>query len=278
MTGMVEAEYRNVDRLEKALQKAREEREAATAGTAVAAPPPAQQTVAATETRRTRQFVLPADALEQNRVVARMAHSPNADIFRILRTKVLRHLTDSHLTTVAVTSPNHGEGKTTIAVNLALSLALDVKQTVLLVDLDLRDPSVHRWLGIDPEFGLSDYFQNDTPLADCLVDLGIERLKILPVHRPLEFSSEALGTPKMAKLAKELKTRYPDQIVIYDMPPLLAQDDVIAFLPHVDSVLMVVREGMTHAGDVRQCMNALAGANMIGTVLNNAAERLSSGE
>lgn len=280
MTGMAEAEYRNVDRLEKALQKAREEREAATAvtGVAAAAPSPVQPVAAAAEARRTRHVVLPEDALEQNRIVARLAHSPNADIFRILRTKVLRHLTDSKLTTMAVTSPNHGEGKTTVAVNLALSLALDVKQTVLLVDLDLRDPSVHRWLGIDPEFGLSDYFQNDTPLADCLVDLGIERLKILPVHRPLEFSSEALGTPKMAKLAKELKTRYPDRIVIYDMPPLLAQDDVIAFLPHVDSVLMVVREGMTHADDVRQCMNVLVGANMIGTVLNNAAERMSSGE
>jgi protein-tyrosine kinase len=266
-----------VDRLEKALQKAREERERVVAGPGTAAIPVAPEAADAVKTRRSHLIELTDQALEQNRVVARMAHNPNADIFRILRTKVLRHLTEANLTTVAVTSANHGEGKTTIAVNLALSLALDVKQTVLLVDLDLRDPSVHRWLGIEPELGLSDYFQNDAPLADCLVDPRIERLKVLPVHQPLEMSSETLGTPKMAKLANELKTRYPDRIVIYDMPPLLAQDDVIAFLPHVDSVLLVVREGITHAEDVRQCMNVLDGANLIGTVLNNATERMRSG-
>lgn len=266
-----------VDRLERALQKAREAREA-TIGTAPAAVAPAPDLQAAAKPVRSPQLELPSQALERNRIVARLNQSPNADIFRILRTKVLRHLNDAKLTTVAVTSPNHGEGKTTIAVNLALSLALDVKQTVLLVDLDLRDPCIHRCLGIEPKFGLSDYFLDDTPVSDCLVDPGVERLRLLPVHRPLEFSSEALGTPKMAKLASELKTRYRDRIVIYDMPPLLAQDDVMAFLPHVESVLLVVREGLTHAEDVRQCMNVLAGVNLIGTVLNNTEERMRSGD
>lgn len=263
-----------MDRLEKALQKAREERGALTAGGAAAAMAELRDVTKAPVASQTHRLEFSSRALERNRVVARLSHNPDADIFRILRTKVLHQLTEAKLKTVAITSPNHGEGKTTVAVNLALSLALDVKQTVLLVDLDLRNPCVHRWLGIEPEYGLSDYFLNDTAVADCLVDPGIDRLKVFPVHRPFELSSEALGAPKITNLAKELKARYADRVVIYDMPPLLAQDDAIAFLPHVDSVIMVVREGMTRAEDVRDCMDLLAGTNLIGTVLNNATERM----
>jgi len=262
-----------MDRIERALQKAREERVSVAANAAAEAlrvatapaPPPAPA-------YRTKTVAASDAVLENHRIVARLAHSANADVFRILRTKVLRHLAQGKHTTLAVTSPNYGDGKTTVAVNLALSLALDVKQTVLLVDLDLRDPSVDRCLGLAPEVGLSDYFHNDIPVAQCLVNPGVDRLVVLPVGKRLEQSSEALGTPKMAKLAHELKTRYPDRIVIYDMPPLLAQDDVLAFLPHVEAVLMVVLDGVTPADDIRQCASALAGANLIGTVLNNSTE------
>jgi Mrp family chromosome partitioning ATPase len=267
-----------MDRLERALQKAREQRESVVVKEAAEAEaranvPPAAPAAPSLPAFKSKKIVVPEKALERHRIVARMARSPNADIFRILRTKVLRHLNDAKLTTVAITSPNYGDGKTTIAVNLALSLALDVKQTVLLVDLDLRDPTIHTCLGIEPDVGLSDYFVDDVPVAQCLVNPGIERLVVLPVRNRLEQSSEALGTPKMAKLAHELKTRYPDRIVIYDMPPLLAQDDVIAFLPLVDAVLLVVRDGVTPAEDIRQCMHALEGTNLIGTVLNNSVER-----
>jgi Mrp family chromosome partitioning ATPase len=272
-----------MDRLEKALQKAREQREAAfvaqdaaaaatlAAAAATPAPPPPPAA-------KSRKVAVGETTLERHRIVARMTRSPNADVFRILRTKVLQHLTNAKLTTIAVTSPNYGDGKTLVAVNLALSLALDVKQTVLLVDLDLRDPTVHRCLGIEPEVGLSDYFVDDAPIAQCMVNPGIDRLVVLPLRQPIANSSEALGTPKMANLARELKTRYSNRIVIYDMPPLLTQDDVIAFLPNVDAVLLVVRDGATMINDVRQCMHSLAGTNLIGTVLNDSTERMSGSE
>jgi Mrp family chromosome partitioning ATPase len=265
-----------MDRLERALQKAREQRETVAAkesADAVARVANAPQAPPNAPSFKTKKIVVPENELERHRIVARMTRNSNADVFRILRTKVLRHLQDAKLTTVAVTSPNYGDGKTTVAVNLALSLALDVKQTVLLVDLDLRDPTVNKCLGIEPDIGLSDYFVDDVPVAQCLVNPGIDRLVILPVRNRLEASSEALGTPKMAKLAHELKTRYPDRIVIYDMPPILAQDDVIAFLPLVDAVLLVVRDAVTPSEDIRQCMHALEGANLIGTVLNNSVEK-----
>jgi Mrp family chromosome partitioning ATPase len=272
-----------MDRLEKALQKAREEREAAVqkASAPVASTPlPVARSAPAVEkspsgivSAKTRTVDVADAQLEEHRIVARLNRNANADIFRILRTKILRYFAETKQTTLAVTSPNYGDGKTTVAVNLALSIALDVKQTVLLVDLDLRSPSVHQRLGLNPDVGLSDYVLNDVPVYKCMVNPGIERLVILPNCTPLDNSSELLGTPKMVALAKELKSRYPDRIVIYDMPPMLAQDDAIAFLPNVDAVLMVVKDGVTDIDDVRQCVDALSGANVIGTVLNNSTER-----
>jgi len=274
-----------MDRLEKALKKARELRNAvqepivATAPTtaveAALAKAPTPASPPAPAQTQTRQVAIDEKTLEQNRVVARLKRSADADIFRILRTKVLQSLSDSNLHTIAVTSPNYGDGKTTVAVNLALSLALDLKQTVLLVDLDLRSPDVHNMLGLQPSVGLSDYLQHDAPVSNCMVKPAFDRLVVLPISQELEDSSEMLASPKMAALAHELKTRYPDRIVIYDMPPILTQDDTIAFLPHVEGVLLVVRDGKTKSDDLTQCMNSLGNANLIGTVLNNSSERLS---
>jgi Mrp family chromosome partitioning ATPase len=228
-----------------------------------AGPPPAQ----------TRQVALADRQLEQNRIIARLRKDSCADTFRILRTKVMQLMARNSLRSIAVTSPRYGDGKSTIAINLALSLALDVKQTVCLVDLDFRQPSVHRYLGIEPETGLADYLLRNTPVSDCLVRPALDRVVVLPMKGKLEDSSETLGTPKMAALAHELKSRYPDRIVIYDMPPLLAQDDCIGFLPNVDGVLLVVKEGFTRVDELRQSLHLLANTIVVGTVLNNAAER-----
>ncbi|SEH32633.1 AAA domain-containing protein [Magnetospirillum fulvum] len=269
-----------MDRLEKALQKARSQREAALqeSNAAAARELPVSPDASAPATleirpKRSADVLLSDEVLERNRIVARMARSAEADIFRLLRTKLLQAMNRSNLRTIAITSPTYGDGKTTIAVNLAMSLALDVKQTVLLVDLDLRKPMVHRFLGFEPKVGLGDYVQNDAPVHDCMVKLPIDRLVVLPISAPIENSSELLGTPKMIALANELKTRYADRIVIYDMPPLLAQDDVITFLPNVDGVLLVARDGVTRTDDLKNCLHSLGDSNVIGTVLNGSNER-----
>jgi Mrp family chromosome partitioning ATPase len=93
---------------------------------------------------------------------------------------------------------------------------------------------------------------------------------VLPSGKPLDNSSEILGSPKMAALAEELKTRYHDRIVIYDMPPVLEQDDSIGFLPHVDATLVVVRDGKTPVDDLKTCVDRISGTNIIGSVLNDS--------
>jgi Mrp family chromosome partitioning ATPase len=280
-----------LDRLEKALMKAREQRRDALdqmgentgrdaaegtadqAGAGNLAKLGEAANVPTAPATQTRQIELTERELEQHRIVARLRKDANADIFRILRTKVMQLMSRNNLHSIAITSPRYGDGKSTIAINLALSLALDVKQTVCLVDLDFRKPSVHRYMGIEPEMGLSDYLLHNAPVSQCLVRPALDRMVVLPMKGNLENSSETLGTPKMAALAYELKTRYPDRIVIYDMPPLLAQDDAIAFLPNVDGVLLVVREGATQVNELRQALHLLANTIVVGTVLNNAAER-----
>jgi Mrp family chromosome partitioning ATPase len=224
------------------------------------------------EYRRTRTVELDSDVLYANRVVAGMRDEPLADVYRILRTQVLKRLGADGLTTFAVCSPNAAEGKTLTAVNLALSLAMDVNQTILLVELDLRKPSLAKMLGISIDAGIDDYLEDRAELADCLINPGVERLVILPVRGTVEKSSELLASPKMQKLAQELKNRYPDRLVMYDLPPLLATDDCLAFLPNVDATLFVAREGVTTEAQIERSLGLLKSKTMIGTILNGSRQ------
>ena len=220
------------------------------------------------EYRTTRIVELDPRILYANRVVGGMSGEPLADIYRILRTQVLKRLAAAGKTTFAVCSANSEDGKTLTAVNLALSMAMDVNQTVLLVELDLRKPSLAQMLGIEPDAGIDDYLQGRVELSECLINPGIERLVILPARGTVAKSSELLASPKMQQLAQELKTRYPDRLVMYDLPPLLATDDCLAFLPNVDATLFVAREGMTTESQIERSLELLKSSTILGTVLN----------
>jgi len=221
----------------------------------------------------TRVVDVDPETLHANRVVARKDGDPTANVYRILRSQILRKMNDGGWSTLAICSANDGEGKSLTAANLAISLSIDVNQTVLLVDLDLRDPSVAPTFGIEPTFGLDDYLRGRVDLSKCLVNPGIERLVLLPVREPMDRSSEVLGSPVMARLAHELKHRYPDRIVIYDMPPVLRTDDCLAFMPNVDSTLFVVAEGQSSAADIQRSLIMLKDNNILGTILNRSAEQ-----
>lgn len=267
-----------MDKLEKALMKARTQREYSLGGQK-------------SEDRNVRESVNIAPSspvitptsnlveveeryLEKNHVISYQTRSDEADIFRILRTQVLQIMNQSGFKTLGITSPRYGDGKTTIALNLAVSIAQDLKQTVLLVDIDLRKPSVSEYLGIIEPLGISDYCLQNTPVSECIIRPSFERLSILPAGCALENSSEVLGSPRMAHLAEELRTRYADRLIIYDMPPVLAQDDPIAFLPNIDAFLLVIRNGVTQVSDIKNSMNLLSGANIIGTVLNDYSGKI----
>lgn len=221
---------------------------------------------------RTRSINVTRDVLRKNRVITGLDDVSIKAAYKMLRTQVLQRMKSNGWSTLAVTSPASGEGKSLTAVNLAISIAKELNHTVLLVDLDLHRPSIARYFGFEPNLGLSDYLLDDVPLADILFAPGIERLAVLPGGKPLADSSELLSSPKMIRLAQELKCRYAGRIVVYDMPPLLATDDMLAFAPHVDAALLVLEEGKTRKDELRRAMEMLEVVNVVGTVLNKAEQ------
>ncbi|MCL2469967.1 MAG: CpsD/CapB family tyrosine-protein kinase [Alphaproteobacteria bacterium] len=255
-----------MDKLERALEKARQAR-AAQGGEHGAMP--AQAKAFAPEVLPASTTVVDEEVLEKNLIFAHHPKTREADLIRLLRTQILQTMRKNNFKTLAITSPNYGDGKTTLALNLAISIAQDVKQTILLADLDLRKPSAHKYLGLQVDRGLVDYLAGTADVASCLLRLPFERLMFLPAGGRVDHSSEILSSPRMGALAHEMKMRYPDRLIIYDMPPLLAQDDPLAFLPYVDAVMLVVRQGQTQAADIKRCLEILSAAAVVGIVLND---------
>jgi capsular exopolysaccharide synthesis family protein len=234
--------------------------------------PDQRQAVGSIAYTQTRVIRSDKEFLREKRIIAGMEPGPVTDAYKILCIQVLQRLREKKGNSLAVVSPGIGEGKTLTAINLAFSLALEVDQTVLLVDANLRQPSIHRYFGFVPEAGLSDHLLSNTPLDEILVNPGVERFVLLPGGRPLPNSSEMLGSMKMERLVQELKHRYPSRIVIFDLPPVLSMADVVAFSPYVDGALMVAQENKTRREEMQRAAEMLRSVDLIGTVLNRAAE------
>jgi Mrp family chromosome partitioning ATPase len=198
------------------------------------------------------------------------------DAFRMLRTQVLGRLEQSQGNVLAISSPKPGDGKTLVAVNLAVSVARHLSRNALLVDLDFRRPGIARCLGLPPGPGLSDHLECRAALADCLVDPGIERLLVLPQSVSLNHSSELLASPRMTALAEELR-RDPERLVIYDCPPLLATDDALIALGFAAGCLLVLREGRTTRSELVRAAELVGEERLLGTALNGAVWSFASG-
>lgn len=206
--------------------------------------------------------------LAQNRVINNQQQSRYGDVYKVLRTQVLRKLGERGANTLAITSPGPGEGKSLTALNLAISMAMELDKTVLLVDADLRNPSLHRLLGLGKVPGLSDYLTSGVPLNELLIHPSIPRLVILPAGKNIANSTEMMSSQRMAKLVQEMKTRYPSRYVIFDLPPLLNVADASVFAPLVETSLMVVEEGVTKIEAAKRAAALLPQEKLIGTVLN----------
>lgn len=196
-----------------------------------------------------------------------------ADQYKLLRTTLLNRMRHNRYNTVEVTSFKERDGKTLTCVNLAITMAKESRQNVLLVDMDLRRPRIHKVFGIDPEPGLSDYFLNDTPLKDILIHLSIERLTILPAGGHMDNSTEIIGSRRMEALIREIKTRYEDRYIIFDTPALKTCSDPLVLSSYVDAIVLVARAGHTTTKDITSGMAMLKGKNILGIVLNDSETR-----
>jgi len=187
---------------------------------------------------------------------------------KLLRTKILQETQERDERTILVTSTLPGEGKTFLAVNLAITFAREVDQTVLLVDVHLQHASVIRVFGIEQEQGLTDYLLHDVPLSELLVRPGIEKLTLLPAGFPVEHSAELLRSQKMRQLIQEMKGRYADRYIFFDAPPVLTSVDTIVLSDYVDKVLFVIGSGQVTPAQLSEALGRLDKEKLLGTIIN----------
>jgi protein-tyrosine kinase len=234
---------------------------------------PAPSLVDTSQVRAYRRVTMDTKVLEHNCVLPRVTDRAALRAFKIMRTRVLRRLLANKWHSLMVTGIVPGEGKTLNAVNLAITLAQDVNTWVYLVDLDLQHPSVAATLGIECPAGLNDYLLGEASIDEIVYDIGLPRLAVIPSMRAVAHSSEHLTSPRMLDLLHALDKEAPRRIMIFDMPPLMASDDVLAFSPQADAVLLIVSEGMTKRSELHGAGEVLSEMNLLGVVLNRSRER-----
>jgi len=178
---------------------------------------------------------------------------------------------------IMVTSALPGEGKTFMAVNLAISIAMELDTTVLLVDADVARPAIPERLGFAPDHGLLDLLTHkDLDVADVLMRTNIERMSVLPAGSPHSRATELLASEAMVRLIEELASRYPDRVLIFDAPPLLSSTESRVLATHMGQVVLVVEADRTPQSSVKSALDTIEECPIVMTVLNKI-ERTDSG-
>jgi non-specific protein-tyrosine kinase len=261
--------------LRKAIEKAKQEREQA-GSTALQrkAQAPVNQVVQKNtewtppDYRESKSAKLDTAKAEENKCTALFSDSVAINYYKVLKTRIQHRMQANGWNTIMITSVHPGEGKTLTSINLAITMAREFNQTVLLVDTDLHNQNIHKYLGVSSNIGLIDYLEKNTPLKELIIWPGIEKLTFISGGKNVIESSELLGSPKMKNLVEEMKKRYEERYIIFDMPPVLGNADAITFAPMVDCTLMVVEEGKTTIQDVKKAVGLLPQNNFIGYVIN----------
>lgn len=272
-----------MERIKEALAKAKSKTGEASSGRPQISPSIGRKTLLAPVDGKqpfadVRSITLSRSHLEANRVVALDKTDPNCAYYDILRTRVVQAMMENGWRTLAVTSPDAECGKTVTSVNLALSVAQQPERTCILVDFDLRRPNVANTLGLSMDVSLADYLHGMADLRDVMLNPELAGFYVLPNHTAVQNAAEMLSSKIVAELMVELRSRYPEAIIIFDLPPVLVYDDVNAFLPNVDCALMVAAVHKTRVPDIEECERRLSTCNYLGLVLNKVDETFNKTE
>jgi protein-tyrosine kinase len=221
------------------------------------------------EYSRTETVALDSAHLDASHVIAHRKVHPASHAFDVLRTQVLHKMAENGWRTLAITSPTAQSGKTLVAINLAISISQQTDRTALLVDFDLRRPSVASTLGLNRKLSLNDVLSRACELPEALVHPDIDRLIVLPTNAPVPNPSEVLSSGRVADIVQDLRNRYSERVIVFDLPPVLAADDVMAVLPRMDCVLLVIGNGVSSEKEIEVSMERLRKANVLGVILND---------
>jgi protein-tyrosine kinase len=202
-----------------------------------------------------------------------------ASEFRVIKRPLLKNVYDKSAAApveranlVMVTSSVPGEGKTFVAVNLAISMAMELDTTVVLVDSDVARPSVLQRLGIEEAPGLLDVLSDPSRnLSDVLLRTNIERLSVLPAGKPSGRATELLASVQMKRLLDDLGSRYADRILVFDAPPLLPSTEAAVLATQMGQLVMVVEAERTSHQIVGRAMAVLEACPVVLPVLNKTS-------
>ncbi|GAB3775734.1 hypothetical protein GCM10028796_52080 [Ramlibacter monticola] len=266
-----------MERIKLAIERARQltlTQHDSVVSAAVRSAPPEPDTPAAAD-RGVAVNLLPLDAghLERHRVVTLDQGNPLRQSFDLLRTQVLQKMQEHGWRTIAVTSPSMQSGKTVVAINLALSIAHHPSRTALLVDFDLRRPRVASCLGLPDEHSLNEVLDGKAELGSAIVHAGIPGFQVLPTRRKMPGAAEVLASERVGRIISTLRDDNPERIIVFDLPPVTAVDDVIAVLPHMDCVLLIVGSGSSTKREIEASRRHLARFNLLGFVVNKVNQR-----
>lgn len=199
-------------------------------------------------------------------------HTQAAEEFRKLKSVIVQ-LTkaESFLNMLMITSSIGSEGKSVTAANLALSLAQEFDHTVLLVDADIRKPTLHTYLGIENTVGLTDCLLDGVDVKDALIRTGVGKLSFLPAGRSVPNPAEMFTSQRIKDFFLEMKNRYHDRYIIIDTPPVLPFAETRSLSAIVDGIVLVAKEGLVTLHNIEESMECLKGTPMLGIVYNEAA-------
>jgi capsular exopolysaccharide synthesis family protein len=204
--------------------------------------------------------------IDHHLVAALAPQSLAAEQYRSLRTRISRAESGRAVRTIIVTSPGKGDGKSLTAANLALTMAQEYQHRVLLIDADLRRPTLHQLFGLAETPGLTDVLMGGATLEDSLVPLADHHLTVLPSGVPATHPAELLGSAAMRRTLDALRTRF-DRVIL-DMPPVSPLADVHIVAAMADGLLMIVRAGVTPKPAIERALAGLDPSKVLGLVLN----------
>lgn len=206
--------------------------------------------------------------VDHNLVALLKPESFAAEQFRMLRSNLMFPLEGKPPRTILVTSAFPGEGKSFVSTNLAITFSLDIQTHVLLIDCDVRRPSIHKLFGYHHVYGLSEYLRGKMEVPSILLNTNLSKLKIIPGGRPPKNPSELLSSKRMSNLLEEVKSKYPDRYIIIDSPPpkLTAETNVLS--RQVDGIILVAKYGRTRREDFEEVIEKFDKKKILGIVIN----------
>jgi Mrp family chromosome partitioning ATPase len=190
--------------------------------------------------------------------------------YRVLRTRVLQRARVNRWTTIGVTSPGPGDGKSLTTLNLALSIAREGNNSVFLIDLDMRNPRLCSYLGVVPPLNIDSYLAGTGKPEDVLFSIGVEHLTLAGTVARTTEASELLAGGGLEKLFAYIRDVAPQPLVLMDLPPLLSTDDALVVAPKIDACLLVLSEGHSRRDSAAKALELLADFTMAGVVLNRS--------